>query len=64
MVYLKTKNPIWVYLGGPWNGKCLYILQPFGTTYDHLAVWYNLWQFGILFPFWFVWTKKTWQPWL
>jgi hypothetical protein len=41
--------------------------------YDHLeyfaAIWYSLWPFGIvcghseyLFTFWYVWTKKIWQP--
>jgi hypothetical protein len=24
------KIPIWVYLRGPWNGKCWYVLWPFG----------------------------------
>jgi hypothetical protein len=24
-----------------------------------MAVWYNLWSFGIYFPFWYVWTKKN-----
>jgi hypothetical protein len=37
--------PIWVNFGGPWNGKCWYILRPFGICiFSHLvlfmAVWY------------------------
>jgi hypothetical protein len=59
----KPKIPIWVYFGGPWNGKCWYILWPFCIIYDHLvkymAVWYSMWSFGILFPFWYVWTMKN-----
>jgi hypothetical protein len=31
--------------------------------YDRLeyftAIWYNLWPFGIIFPFWYVWAKKN-----
>jgi hypothetical protein len=52
MVYFKTKIPIWVYFGGPWNGKCWYILRPFGIIYDHsvyVIYWYSLWSFGIFF---------------
>jgi hypothetical protein len=29
----KPKIPIWVNFGGPWNGKCFYILWPFGIFY-------------------------------
>jgi hypothetical protein len=25
----------------------------------YLAVWYSLWSFGILFPLWYIWTKKN-----
>jgi hypothetical protein len=24
-----------------------------------MAVWFSLWSFGMLFPFWYVWTKKN-----
>jgi hypothetical protein len=24
-----------------------------------MAVWFNLWSFGTLFQFWYVWTKKN-----
>jgi hypothetical protein len=36
----KPKIQIWVYLGGPWNVTCNYILWPFGIF---TAIWYNLW---------------------
>jgi hypothetical protein len=39
------KIPVWVNFGGPWNGKCWYILWPFGIF---TALWYNLWSFGIV----------------
>jgi hypothetical protein len=32
----KPKIPIWVNFGGPWNGKCGYILRPFGICLGHL----------------------------
>jgi hypothetical protein len=31
------KISIWVNFGGPWNGKCWYILRPFGTLHGHLV---------------------------
>jgi hypothetical protein len=31
------KIPIWVYFGGPWNGKYWYILWQFGTLYGNLV---------------------------
>jgi hypothetical protein len=50
-----THIQIWVYFGGPWNGKCSYI-----RIYDsHLvyvstyfkAIWYIMWSFGtFIFP--------------
>jgi hypothetical protein len=39
--YLHAK--IWVYLEGPRNGKCRYILLEYFTT-----IWHVLWHFGIL----------------
>jgi hypothetical protein len=33
----KPKLPIWVHFGGPWNGKCCYILRQFGTISDPLV---------------------------
>jgi hypothetical protein len=39
----KPKIPIWVNLGGPWNGKGWYIVRIFGICYGHLvhvmAIW-------------------------
>jgi hypothetical protein len=53
----KPKIPIWVYLGGPWNGKCWYflviwnILQPFVISYGHLVhfvvIWYICYHFSV-----------------
>jgi hypothetical protein len=38
----------------------------FSLFYDHLvyfvAIWYILWPFGILFPFWYVVLRQIWQP--
>jgi hypothetical protein len=31
----KPEIPIWVNFGGPWNGKGLYSLWPFGIYYGH-----------------------------
>jgi hypothetical protein len=28
----------WVYFGGPWNGKCWYILWTFGTFCGHFGI--------------------------
>jgi hypothetical protein len=39
----EPKVPIWVYIGGLWNGKYWYFLWTFGT---HMAIWYILWTFG------------------
>jgi hypothetical protein len=24
-----------------------------------MAIWYNLWPFGVFFPFWYDWIKKN-----
>jgi hypothetical protein len=34
---LRPKIPISIHFGGPWNGKCWYILWQFGIIYDHLV---------------------------
>jgi hypothetical protein len=66
--FLRSKIPIWVYFGGPCNGKCwfmsiFYNLCPFVIIYVHLVLcmadWCSLCSFGIFFPFWHVWTKKN-----
>jgi hypothetical protein len=33
----KPKIAIWVNFGGPWNGKCWYLLLPFGIFYGNLV---------------------------
>jgi hypothetical protein len=71
MVYFHTKNPN--------LGKSGYIFRIIFDHLEYFAAvcygyftaiwynlgpfWYSLWLFGILFPFWYVWTKKIWQPW-
>jgi hypothetical protein len=34
---LKTKIPIWINYGGSCNGRCRYILWPFGLFFGHLV---------------------------
>jgi hypothetical protein len=51
---LRPKIPIWVYFGGPWNGKCWYILRSFDIIYDNLVKYMAVW-----YSFWYVWTKKN-----
>jgi hypothetical protein len=50
----KPKIPIWVNFGGPCNGRCWYIICPFGLFHDYtvyfVAIWYILWLFDIYFP--------------
>jgi hypothetical protein len=54
----KPKIPIWVNIGGPCNGRCWFILRPFGKFYGHLVymlvIWYICCLFGI-----FVGSKKN-----
>jgi hypothetical protein len=33
--HFRPKMPVWVYFGGPWNGKCCNIYRSFGIFYDH-----------------------------
>jgi hypothetical protein len=37
----KPKIPIWVNFGGSCNGRCWYILWPFGLSYGHLVYLFN-----------------------
>jgi hypothetical protein len=47
------KIPIRICFGGPWNGKC----GPFITIRWFLVIWY-------IFPtFWYIVSRKIWQPW-
>jgi hypothetical protein len=52
-IFCIPKIPIWVYFGGPWNGKCLYILLPYGIFYGLLVhfgvIWYIFPRFGLLY---------------
>jgi hypothetical protein len=41
---LRPKIPNWVYFGVPWNGKCWYILRPFGIIYDRLVQFVVIWN--------------------
>jgi hypothetical protein len=36
-VFSKPNLDVGTYLGGPWNGKCWYILWPFEIFYDRLV---------------------------
>jgi hypothetical protein len=49
----KPKIPIWVNFGGPYIGKCIYILWPFGIFYRHLEYFTDIWNilqtFGIFY---------------
>jgi hypothetical protein len=40
---LKPKIPIWINFGGPWNGKCWYILWPYGIHYSNLVYFMASW---------------------
>jgi hypothetical protein len=59
----KPKIPIWVHFGGSCNGRCWYILWPFGLFYGHLVyfvvIWYILSLFGIFFEVLAYCTKKN-----
>jgi hypothetical protein len=69
MVYFQTKNHN---LGKFWRGSCngrhWYILSQFGHFSGDLvyfrALMYILWSFGINSPFWYIVSRKIWQPWL
>jgi hypothetical protein len=51
----KPKIPVWVNFGGSCNGRCWYILRPFGPISGHfvycVAIWYILWLFGIFYGY-------------
>jgi hypothetical protein len=68
MVSFQTKNQIWVHYWGPYNGKCLFILWPFGIF---TSIWYNVWPFEIVCGhleyfshFGMFGPRKIWQPWI
>jgi hypothetical protein len=65
----EPKIQIWVNFGGSFNGRCWYILWPFGQFLGHIPSIF-LQPFGIsyghllyTFPFWYVVPRKIWQPW-
>jgi hypothetical protein len=53
--YIKPKILIWVNFGWGNNGRCWYILWPFGQFYGHLvnfmAIWLILWSFVKLYGY-------------
>jgi hypothetical protein len=56
MVYFQTKNPNLGIFGGPWNGKCWYILWQLGILDSHLVhlrpfvvIWYIFPRFGMFY---------------
>jgi hypothetical protein len=59
----KPKIPIWVNFGGPWVGKCWYILWPFGIFYGYLGyfmtIWYIFCSFGTFCPVLVLCTNKN-----
>jgi hypothetical protein len=44
MVYFQTKFSDLGKFWKPWNGKCWYILWPFGKCYGHLVYFRAIWQ--------------------
>jgi hypothetical protein len=65
--FFKPKIPIWVNFGGPWNGKCWSILWPFGIYYGNSVYFMAIWWVScnlVYFPlFWYIVSRKIWQPW-
>jgi hypothetical protein len=59
--FFKSKIPVWVNFGGSCNGRCWYILLPFGLFYVYIfgiccghlvyfkVIWYILQLFGICY---------------
>jgi hypothetical protein len=47
MFVFEPKIPIWVNFGGSCDGRCWYILWPFGLFDGHLAIFYGL--FGMFY---------------
>jgi hypothetical protein len=58
------KIPIWIYFGGPWNGKCWYIWCWYvGYLEYFITIWYFCGHYIHFSPFWYIVTRKIWQPW-
>jgi hypothetical protein len=49
-IFSNQKNPLWVNFGGSCNGRCWYILCPFGVYYGHSEY---------IFPYFVFCTKKN-----
>jgi hypothetical protein len=52
------KIPIWVYFGGPWNGKCLEYFTVIWYIFGHL-VYFKVILYNT--PVWYVFPRKIWQ---
>jgi hypothetical protein len=52
-IFFKPKIPIWVNLGGSCNGRCWYVICPFGLFYGYLVyfgvIWLIIFRFGMLY---------------
>jgi hypothetical protein len=59
MVCFHTKNFNLGTFGAPWNGKCWYVLWPFGIFYGHFVKFV---VFGIVFPVLVCAAKKPGNP--
>jgi hypothetical protein len=67
MIYFIPKIQIWVYIGGPCNGKRRYAFWPFYLFYAHvlyiIAILSILQFFGVFFKILVhVETRQIWQP--
>jgi hypothetical protein len=65
--FFKPKILNWEFTRRTCNGRCWYIICPFGLF---TAICYILWPIGIFhgylvyfFPFWYIVPRKIWQPW-
>jgi hypothetical protein len=59
MAYFQTKIPILVNFGGSCNGKCWYILWPFGLFYGHL-VYFTYGRLVYLMVIWYILPMAIW----
>jgi hypothetical protein len=66
----KPQIPLWVNFGGSCNGRSwsflpIAIWSILWQFFIHRYVdfWYILWLFAVFFHFWYVVTRKIWQPW-
>jgi hypothetical protein len=63
MVHIHAKNPnlgiFWRVLKLKMFVYCMTIWIFYSLIVYFVVVWYSLCSFGIVFPFWYVWTKKN-----